>query len=41
MPFATTAISNMMAERRSEYVSCVKALADHLGKPASVLVRQG
>ena len=32
---------NMMAERRSEYVSCVKALADHLGKPASVLVRQG
>lgn len=31
---------SMMAERRSEYVSCVKALADHLGKPASVLVRQ-
>jgi hypothetical protein len=29
-----------IGERRSEYVSCVKALADHLGKPASVLVRQ-
>jgi hypothetical protein len=31
---------SMMAERRSEYVSCVNALADHLGKPTSVLVRQ-
>ena len=31
---------HMMAERRSEYVSCVKAIADHLGKPGAVLVRQ-
>jgi hypothetical protein len=28
------------AAQRAEYVSCVKALADHLGKPASTLVRQ-
>jgi hypothetical protein len=30
----------MMAERRSQYVSSVKAIADHLGKPGAVLVRQ-
>jgi hypothetical protein len=29
-----------MASRRADYQSCVNALADHLGKPAAVLVRQ-
>jgi hypothetical protein len=29
-----------IAEMRAEYLSCVKALAHHLGKPSSVLVRQ-
>jgi len=28
------------AEQRAEYRSCVDALADHLGKPTAVLVRQ-
>ena len=29
-----------IAQIRAQYISCVNALADHLGKPASVLVRQ-
>jgi len=29
-----------MAGQRSVYRSCVDALAEHLGKPAAVLVRQ-
>jgi hypothetical protein len=29
-----------VATQRAEYLSCVKALADHLGKPTSTLVRQ-
>jgi ion channel len=29
-----------IAEQRAEYRSCVDALADHLGKPTAVLVRQ-
>ena len=29
-----------MAEQRADYRSCVDALADHLGKPSPVLVRQ-
>lgn len=29
-----------VAGQRAEYLSCVSALAEHLGKPASVLVRQ-
>jgi hypothetical protein len=29
-----------MAEQRSEHMSCVDALAEHLGKPTTVLVRQ-
>ena len=29
-----------VAEQRAEYLGCVNALADHLGKPAAVLVRQ-
>ena len=30
----------VMAEQRAEYVACVDALANHLGKPTSVLLRQ-
>ena len=30
-----------IAEQRSEYLSCVNALAEHLGKPTAALVRQG
>jgi hypothetical protein len=29
-----------IAEQRAEHMSCVEALAEHLGRPASVLVRQ-
>jgi hypothetical protein len=29
-----------MAEQRAEHMSCVDALAEHLGKPTAVLVRQ-
>ena len=29
-----------MAQRRAEYVSCVHALAEHLGKPSAVLIRR-
>ena len=29
-----------MATHRAQYLSCVKALADHLGKPSTTLVRQ-
>ena len=29
-----------MAEQRAEHMSCVNALADHLGKPTAVLIRQ-
>jgi hypothetical protein len=29
-----------VAARRVEYLSCVDALAEHLGKPGAVLVRQ-
>ena len=29
-----------IAEQRAEYRSCVAALANHLGKPTAVLVRQ-
>ena len=29
-----------IAQMRGDYLSCVRALADHLGKPSSVLVRQ-
>jgi hypothetical protein len=29
-----------MAEQRANYLSCVEALADHLGKPTAPLVRQ-
>lgn len=30
----------MMAQRRAEYMSCVDALAEHLGKPSAVLIRR-
>ena len=30
----------MMAQRRAEYMSCVEALAEHLGKPGAVLIRR-
>ena len=30
----------LMAQRRAEYMSCVDALAEHLGKPSAVLVRR-
>jgi hypothetical protein len=29
-----------MAQRRAEYVSCVDALAEHLGKPTALLIRR-
>jgi uncharacterized protein (UPF0303 family) len=29
-----------MAEQRADHMSCVDALAEHLGKPTTVLVRQ-
>lgn len=29
-----------MAKQRSEHMSCVEALADHLGRPAAALIRQ-
>jgi hypothetical protein len=31
---------SVMAEQRANYLSCVEALADHLGKPTAPLVRQ-
>jgi len=31
---------SVISEQRNQYISCVSALADHLGKPAAVLVRQ-
>lgn len=32
--------AEVMAEQRSNHMSCVNALADHLGKPTAVLIRQ-
>jgi hypothetical protein len=31
---------NAMAEQRADHMSCVEALADHLGRPGAVLVRE-
>jgi signal transduction histidine kinase len=39
-PIRADADLRRVAEQRSVYWSCVKALADHLGKPTAVLVRQ-
>jgi hypothetical protein len=30
----------VVSQQRAAYRSCVEALADHLGKPAAMLVRQ-
>ena len=29
-----------MAQQRAEHMSCVNALAEHLGKPTAMLIRQ-
>jgi hypothetical protein len=29
-----------MAKQRADYMSCVDALAEHLGRPTAVLIRQ-
>jgi Ion channel len=39
-PLRTNPNLQAMATQRSEHMSCVAALADHLGKPTAVLVRQ-
>jgi hypothetical protein len=30
-----------IAAQRAEHISCVNALAEHLGRPTTVLIRQG
>ncbi len=39
-PLRSPADISAMAEQRDEHMSCVDALADHLGKPTTVLIRQ-
>ena len=39
-PLRTNPNLQAMATQRAEHMSCVAALADHLGKPTAVLVRQ-